>query len=196
MTCGDMICDTSVPLSIMFHINFYYEENPIKCDFLSQVTLRNHAMMYKKKYCYSYCKLRSLHFQCLYRIDWREAGVINRWSTNRIMSNKPFNFSCRSPQTIVHLHTHPHTHTHMITWRNIYIDYMHLCQYEFNWNECLFAWGMQAKHKSCHFFLPPKHAMCDDKHDDNSNIKLGFFLLSLNAHTRIFYDLVLSISCH
>lgn len=32
----------------MFHINFYYEENPIKCDFLSQVTLRNHAMMYKK----------------------------------------------------------------------------------------------------------------------------------------------------
>lgn len=77
MTCGDMICDTSVPLSIMFHINFYYEENPIKCDFLSQVTLRNHAMMYKK-YCYSYCKLRSLHFQCSYRIDWGEAGVINR----------------------------------------------------------------------------------------------------------------------
>lgn len=65
------------------------------------------------------------------------------------MSNKPFNFSCRSPQTIVHLHTHIHTYI-----EHIYIDYMHLCQYEFNWNECLYAGGMQAKHKSCHFFLP------------------------------------------
>lgn len=194
ITHNDMWCREICETSRKFIISWYwFEWERVGGDVWHEISRKKRDFSKKHLKINNSCSLQlrnlrhplsTLINKFIYRLGnsfGNSRRVINRWSTNRIMSNKPFNFHVEARKL-------SHTHTH--------IEYIHGAFYvsifDFNWNECLFARSMQALHVVTSLLPPPPHlllSMCDD--NLQSEIYSFFFastttFIITHTHTQIY----------